>query len=120
MSTSQPLRLSSKHLLNPSEAYQAAMSTTPALASPIYDWKELYKDDPIQPKPFQIRTANSILEGNDTILVAPTGTGKGVIFDMLHRARPKEIWVIILPLKALEEEMVVRLASISSFSVSPG
>lgn len=84
----------------------------PLFPSLLFPWDELFFRREIQPKPFQINTANAFLLRQDTILCVPSGTGKGVIFDMLPAANPEGIYVVMMPLKALEEEMTISCAFI--------
>ncbi|CAD6906450.1 unnamed protein product [Tilletia controversa] len=45
------------------------------------------------------------------MLIAPTGSGKGAIFNLLVAAWPNLLWLAILPLKSLEMEMAARVGA---------
>jgi ATP-dependent helicase YprA (DUF1998 family) len=59
----------------------------------------------IKPWDFQIKTAESVCDQQDTIAIAPTGSGKSVSFKLpfLACTNPDTAMVIIItPLKALQ------------------
>ncbi|KAJ9119782.1 hypothetical protein QFC24_005493 [Naganishia onofrii] len=59
------------------------------------------------PKDFQIAAARSLYEGKDTVVLAPTGSGKSLIIALSHlpaSVNKHAMVVVISPLKALQKE----------------
>jgi hypothetical protein len=50
---------------------------------------------------YQLSAADSLLEGNDTVLAAATGKGKSWVFYMAALANPYNVVLVVVPLKSL-------------------
>jgi ATP-dependent helicase YprA (DUF1998 family) len=60
-----------------------------------------------EPYQFQIDAAKSLYSGNDTVVIAPTGSGKSTLFRLPFygsHLRRNAMVIIITPLKALQKE----------------
>ena len=82
---------------------------------------ELSKMFKHKPYHWQIRAIQSLLLGHDVLVKAGTGAGKSFIFKAMAKCRPDAVVLVISPLLALMENMVLHL--ISSFGcadVRPG
>ncbi|KAL9937295.1 hypothetical protein V8E36_003704, partial [Tilletia maclaganii] len=78
-------------------------------ALPAIDWVVLAETLPHQPREWQRTVLNELQQIKDVLLVAPTGSGKGYLFSLVTRAWPEKLWIVIVPLKALEIEMATRI-----------
>jgi ATP-dependent helicase YprA (DUF1998 family) len=61
------------------------------------------------PHPFQIDASVLIACGNDTILIAPTGSGKTLVLAMPLLHHEKKTSVVVSPLQALETDQVKKM-----------
>ncbi|CEL58708.1 Bloom syndrome protein homolog OS=Drosophila melanogaster GN=mus309 PE=1 SV=1 [Rhizoctonia solani AG-1 IB] len=57
-------------------------------------------------KEWQELGAAKLLKGHDVMLLVATGEGKSTVFQLYALARPKDIIIVVSPLKMLEENMV--------------
>lgn len=60
----------------------------------------------------QIKPINSILDGHDTLVIAPTSYGKSLIYQIPAVIQEKELTVVIEPLLALIHDQVEKLQSL--------
>ena len=61
----------------------------------------------VEPKPVQLQCWRSLLRGNNIFVIAPTGYGKGLIFQGLSFLKEDGIVFIIVPLKAIMSDQVL-------------
>lgn len=84
------------------------MSVAPACSAVeriIEKARSLFSCDP---HPWQIHTWNQLLhEKRDTIVIAGTGSGKSLIFQLLCFARPGGVVLVVTPVKALMYDQVI-------------
>ncbi|EUC59336.1 DEAD/DEAH-box helicase [Rhizoctonia solani AG-3 Rhs1AP] len=62
-------------------------------------------------KGWQDLGAAKLLKGQDVMLLIATGEGKSTVFQLYALARPKDIILVVSPLKMLEENMVENLGN---------
>lgn len=60
-------------------------------------------------KDFQLKAALHIAEGEDTILIAPTGSGKTLVLAMPLLYHDKKTSLVLSPLHALETDQVDKM-----------
>ncbi|KAE8256228.1 hypothetical protein A4X13_0g2777 [Tilletia indica] len=89
-------------------ASTSAPATSAASPRPL-DWEEIGKLLSFSPREWQKAIAEAFHKSKDVQLIAPTGAGKGKLFDILLAVWPDKLFIVILPLKALEEEMASRI-----------
>ncbi|KAE8268741.1 hypothetical protein A4X09_0g3591 [Tilletia walkeri] len=88
----------------------ATSSTAEALPWPEIDTKLGFTM-----RKWQRRFVELIQSGKDVLLIAPTGSGKGVLIKILMVALPDVQWVILQALKSLEMEFAERLGDDSIY-----
>lgn len=64
-----------------------------------------------EPRDFQVEAAVRIAQGKDTILIAPTGSGKTLVLAMPLLFHDKKTSLVISPLHALETDQVKKMNS---------
>ena len=69
------------------------------------------------PHNFQLDAAVRIAEGKDTILIAPTGSGKTLVLPMPLTYHDKKISLVISPLHALETDQVKKMNAMEMHSL---
>ncbi|KAE8225831.1 hypothetical protein CF319_g1471 [Tilletia indica] len=89
-------------------ASTSAPATSATSPRPL-DWEEIGKLLSFSPREWQKAIAEAFHKSKDVQLIAPTGAGKGKLFDILLAVWPDKLFIVILPLKALEEEMASRI-----------
>jgi ATP-dependent DNA helicase RecQ len=57
-------------------------------------------------KDWQRSETDKLLSGKDVLLLAPTGGGKSLLFYLYAHVRPRDIIIVVSPLKMLEKNMV--------------
>lgn len=60
-----------------------------------------------RPRPFQLAATESICAGKDTVVIAPTGSGKSLLFRAVQLGTPERkngMVIVVTPLKALQVE----------------
>ena len=62
-------------------------------------------------RPLQLDAIISLLEGNDTLVVAPTGSGKSMLYELPVLMRATMMAVVVSPLIALMQDQVLSLNS---------
>ena len=66
----------------------------------------------------QIRPINSVLSGNDTMVIAPTSYGKSLLYQIPAITNSHKLTVVIEPLLALVHDQVEKLQSLGISAVS--
>ncbi|CAD6949052.1 unnamed protein product, partial [Tilletia laevis] len=74
-------------------------------------WAEIVKELPYSPKQYQIDAVEATASGKDALVIAPTGSGKGYILNLLLKAMPDKRFVVLEPLVLLQEELKDRIGS---------
>ena len=103
--------LFSSRMLRPSASVPTARDLLPASTHIVFNSERLV-DEAVKkygyaPRAFQIAATESILNGKDTVVIAPTGSGKSFLFEaplLLAEADQQKMVVVISPLKALQVE----------------
>jgi len=67
------------------------------------------------PFSYQIAAWNAIFRAKDVIVIAGTGSGKSLIFQLLHFAKPGGFTLVISPLKSLMADQVFDLCCVDCF-----
>lgn len=67
------------------------------------------------PFSYQVEAWNAIFRAKDVIVIAGTGSGKSLIFQALHFAKPGGFTLVISPLKSLMADQVFDLCCIDCF-----
>lgn len=81
--------------------------TPPPGTRPVPDLRHLSAHllDVADPSPDQLRAVGALLEGRDVLLVAPTGTGKSLVYQ-LAAAAAEALCVVVTPLLSLAGDQV--------------
>jgi ATP-dependent DNA helicase RecQ len=87
--------------------------------SPLEILRQYWRYDAF--RPLQEEIVSSVMEGNDTVALLPTGGGKSVCFQVPALARPG-LCLVISPLVALMKDQVdqLRRKNITAFALSSG
>ncbi|KAE8231422.1 hypothetical protein CF326_g3567 [Tilletia indica] len=72
-------------------------------------WPDIVKQLPYTPKQYQIKAIEATAAGKDCLIIAPTGSGKGYILNMLLKALPLLRFIVLEPLVLLQEELKDRI-----------
>ncbi|KAE8219672.1 hypothetical protein CF326_g8906 [Tilletia indica] len=93
------------------------MATSSTAEAP--PWPEIDKNLGFTTRKWQRRLIELIQSGKDVLLIAPTGSGKGVLIKILMVALPDLQWVILQALKSLEMEFAERSVVESTVAECP-
>jgi len=67
-------------------------------------------------RPLQLSSCNALLSGHDVYLVAPTGSGKSLCFQLPALVEEKGVSLVISPLVSLMEDQVMALKKKGEFA----
>ncbi|CAD6966349.1 unnamed protein product, partial [Tilletia laevis] len=73
------------------------------------DWAAAEPGLPYPPKQWQKDAVAGLARGQDGLVIAPTGSGKGYILNLLLHMLPDKTFVVMEPLQSLLEELAARM-----------
>jgi len=71
--------------------------------------RKLLLHDKHDPFDFQLDAATAIAQGKDTVLIAPTGSGKTLVLAMPLLYHKDKLSIVVSPLQALETDQVEKM-----------
>ncbi len=70
-------------------------------------------------RPNQIKPINAIMDGNDTVVIAPTSFGKSLIYQIPAIAQKDALTIVLEPLLALIHDQVHKLKKLKISAAYP-